>query len=795
MGQRLRRLVPALSISLLLFGCASDRLHDEGMSLIDQGQYEEGMAKLSDAVREDPKNLSYRSDMIHKREQIVQAHIRAGDEQRAAGKPEEAAENYQQALKFDPGNPRARSGLNKLDMDKRHAEEMRQADTRYARHDIAGAQQLLRKILLEDPANSDARAMQRKIDDILEKDAMVGPRLRPEFQKPVTLEFRDANLKMVVEALSRSSGLNILLDKDVRNDLKTTIFVKDASVVDTIDLIALQNELQKKILSDNTVLLYPNTPAKLKEYQDLIIRSFELTNADAKDMQTMLKTLLKTKDSFVDEKTNSLVIRDTPDAVQLASRLISAHDLPEAEVMLEVEVLEVTRSRLSELGIKLPEQISISASGVPAQTTVNTLPGGGVVTTTTPAQPLNLDNLSRLKNSDFTVSPLNASIDLKNESGDVNILASPRIRVRNREKAKILIGDRVPVITNAITPVSTGTPVVTGNVQYLDVGLKLDVEPDIHRDDDVAIKINLEVSSIANQVVSGPTLAYQIGTRTANTVLRLKDGETEVLAGLINDQDRKAAQKFPGLGDLPIIGRLFSSHKNDANKTEIVLSITPHIIRGVQRPDAQNTEFWSGTDDTLRSRPITLQPTISTLASNTIAPKPAVVASDAPPPVTVAKASPANRPQAIPTPADTLPSGPPSLSWQGPTEAKVGDEFQVTVDAQSAEPLGTLSFTLGYDAAAMSVVKIDEGKLLQKNGARTIFTSKIDSATGHAFIYATRTGPRGITGQGSVAVITFKAAGAKAQAPLVINSPKVIGSNGTKLPTPLSTPLVMSIKQ
>ena len=172
-----------------------------------------------------------------------------------------------------------------------------------------------------------------------------------------------------------------------------------------------------------------------------------------------------------------------------------------------------------------------------------------------------------------------------------------------------MIGDRVPVITNSVTPVSTGTPVVTGTVQYLDVGLKLEVEPDIHMDGEVAIKTFLEVSTIANQVTNAQSgsVAYQIGTRNATTVLRLKDGETQVLGGLISDNDSKTAAKVPGLGDFPILGRLFSSHNDNSSKTEIILSITPHIIRNNHRPDAELAQFWSGTDATLRSKPLTLQ--------------------------------------------------------------------------------------------------------------------------------------------------------------------------------------------
>lgn len=800
-----RRFLSVTLIASSLLGCAADRMHRQGLDLVDQGQDEAGLSKLEAAAKEEPDNLAFRSDLIQKRYQVLNRLLASADAERSTGHAEQAGKLYQRILQIESSNARAKAGLADLDMDQRHSVALVQAQALFVKHDYDAAQGVLRGVLLENPERSEAKILQRKINEQIAHDAQAGPVLKPEFRKSVTLQFRDANIKMVVEALSRSSGINILLDKDVRADLKTTIFVKDASVEDTLDLILLQNQLEKKILSDNTVLIYPSIPAKIKEYQDLKIRTFQLVNADAKQMQVMLKTLLKTRDLYVDEKTNSIVMRDTPDAVRLAEKLIAAQDLPEPEVMLEVEVLEITHARLTELGIKLPEQIAMSTGGTPATTTVTNLPAGGVVTNTTPAIPLTLTTLKNINGSAINVSPLNASIDLRRESGDTNILASPRIRVRNREKAKILIGDRVPVITNSITPVSTGTPVVTGTVQYLDVGLKLEVEPDIHLDDDVAIKVNLEVSTIVREVSSGPTLAYQIGTRSASTVLRLRDGETQVLAGLISDEDRRTAQKFPGLGDLPLIGRLFSSHKNDAKKTEIVLSITPHLTRPSQRPDAGNIEFWSGTDSTLRSRPLNTQPARGAPAETTGTPgttpataKPADAAASAVGVPGTPNGNAAPNVAAVTsgdiTPVALAPAGPPVvLSWHGASQAQVGKEFSVSVHADTSQALGTLSFSVDYDPAVLKIVRVAEGELLKQNGQKTIFTDKVDQNGGHVFVQVARIGKSGATGKGAVTQLTFMALSAKAQSPIVITSPTPVSSDGQTLALIQPGPLVMSV--
>ena len=262
----------------------------------------------------------------------------------------------------------------------------------------------------------------------------------------------------------------------------------------------------------------------------------------------------------------------------------------------------------SELGIKFPQSFSVA----------------------TPESAATLRDLRNLTGNALLVTPLSATLNLKLEDTDTNVLASPRIRVRNREKAKIMIGSRVPVITNTVTPLTTGGAVTTGSVQYLDVGLSVEVEPDIHLDNEVVIKVNLDVSNIIKQVTNGDpetgngTVAYEVGTRNANTVLRLKDGETQILAGLISDADRKSASKVPGLGQIPVLGRLFSNHSDDSAKTEIVLSITPRIVGSARLNDAREVEYWSGTGSGLRSSLFNLKPLGSVAVSTTAAARTAV---------------------------------------------------------------------------------------------------------------------------------------------------------------------------
>jgi general secretion pathway protein D len=359
------------------------------------------------------------------------------------------------------------------------------------------------------------------------------------------------------------------------------------------------------VLSENTVLVFPSTQQKLKDYQDLMIRSFYLSNTTAKQVAALVKSMLKTKDIFVDDRLNMMTMRDTPEVIRIAEKLVAANDLADPEVMLDIQVFEVNRSRLQELGVEFPNRIGVN-SLIPI-TTVTAATGVVASSTVNSASQLTLEGLLNLNKGRFDVSP-NPAVNFRKTTGDVNVLSNPRIRVRNNEKAKILVGDKVPVITTT----STANVGISESVQYVDVGLTLNVEPRITPDNYVNIKVALEVSSLGEKTVTrnGATV-YTIGTRNANTILRLKDGETQVLAGLISDDERKNASKVPGLGDIPLIGRLFANQQDQKSKTEIVLAITPRIVSNIARPGAEVSEYWSGTDAVISDKPMTNLPASS----------------------------------------------------------------------------------------------------------------------------------------------------------------------------------------
>ena len=752
-----------LFLVFLLAGCAAQQAYREGLDLLRQGRYEDSVQKLEEANRLAPDNVEYRKDLLRAREQGANLLIQAGNNARVAQQFDAAEEAFQQARRVDPSNGRAEVGVESVRMDRRHAAILEEARATFGKSDWDGATAQLHRILIENPNHRAALDLQRQVNERLARDLTAAPALRAGLKKPITLQFRDANLRTVFEALTRTSGINVLLDRDVRADLKTSIFVKDTSVEDAIDLLLLQNQLAKKILSDNTIFIYPNLPAKARDYQDLKVRTFRLVYADAKLMQTIIRTVLKTQDLVINEKSNSLVMRDTPDAIRLAEKIVADQDVPDPEVLIEVAVLEISHSVLSEIGIQWPDQVTLTPQVRDES--------GAIVTSN-----VTLRQLRRAH--DIIVTPLpSIALSAHLDRGDVNLLASPRIRARNKEKAKIHIGDRVPVMTNSVTPTATGAPVVTGSIQYLDVGLKLDVQPDIHADGEIGITINMEVSNIVQQVtnpVSG-SVAYQIGTRTASTALRLKDGETQVLAGLIDDEDRKSANLVPGLGELPLLGRLFSSHRKDAKKSEIVLSITPRIVGRTTLQEAYLMEFWSGTATNLRNAPFALRQTGSvSLSSGSAAPvvpgRPSTPAQPQRPGVATAPASPA---AAVPRPMSFL--------WQGPAQAKAGDKFTLALSAQVSEPMGELELVISFDSALLKALDAVEGSFVKLNNASAGFTREISQDAGQITVRLAGPADKGARGAGGVVSITFEATGSAETAQVSVAQVAPSGVSGEPL--------------
>ena len=803
------RMCLALVSAALVATCATAKLHQQGIDDFDHGHYEAGLQKLTEAAAADPGNLTYKLDVTSRRDEAISKLIAAGDRARFEGDLDTAAAAYQRVLGLNSGVGRARRGLEAVEADRRHNQTMAlaQQDLKQGNADLAVAR--LSGILAEDPGHAPAMALRAKIE-AAHGPVTVTPKLRTRDNRPVTLQFRDAQTKMVFEVLSRQTGINFIFDKDIRSDGKTTIYVQDVPIEQAIDLVLGQNQLARQVLADNMVLIYPNTPAKQKDYQDQIVKTFYLNTAVPKDVEGLLKTVLGSKTLVVNERASAIIMRDTPENVRMAEKLVASIDVAEPEVMLEVEILEISRGKMQQLGIAYPGTATLSA----------TSPSGGKI--------LTLEDLQNQNSSTITVTPISVTLDALKTSSAANLLASPRIRARNKEKAKVLIGSKVPVITTAATASGNGGVVSNTQVQYLDVGLTLEVEPTIYADNDVGIAINLIVSSISNTVQVGDTIAYELRNRNATTLLQLKDGETQILAGLINDAEIRSARSVPGLGDIPLLGRLFSDNHTQKDKSELVMSITPHVIRAKGRAPGETTEFWYGTESRSGLEPVhagaggeggktsmnsspplpAAQPTarasvdVNTSGAGTVvgADSGTISTSAAADGGTVAAAgvaasTPVRRATAyrgasvVPATAPMASDGPaPQLAAtvNGPGEVKAGDEFSVTLQLQTDQNVGHLRAQLRFDATAIQFVSADAGAMVASANPQ------VTGRPGAAQLDATATAEQPFSGSGELLVVKFKALQPRPQT-VFSGQVMAVGPSGAVLATGNPTPLTMSV--
>ena len=813
----MRPFAPKPTVLLLLVlaaGCATERIRRDSLRAFEQGAYEESIRILDEAARRDPTNMELLLDLRVRREAAVRQLLAIAEIARARGDPDGAVTYYRRVLVVEPGNDRALRGIEGVEADKRHAERTVRAAQLFAAKKIDAAELELQAVLAEDPAFAPARDLRAKLD-LARGPMAVVPRLKSRDDRPVSLQFRDAPTKMVFEALARQTGLNFIFDKEVRSEGRTTIFVNQVPVEQAIDLILAQNQLGRQVLAENVALIYPNTAAKQKDYRDEVVHTFYLTNASPKDAETLLKTVLGTKTLFIDEKSGTVVMRDSPERVRMAEKLIASLDIPEPEVIMEIEVLEITHSLAEQLGINYPGNIALKATKPPDS--------GGSHTSD-----LVLSDLGKLNPNTIAISSLGISVDLTKTVGVTNVLSSPRVRARNKEKAKFLVGNRVPVVTSG-TSATVGGTFSTSNVQYLDVGLTVEVQPTIHNDGDVAIKIAFEISSIVKQISvpignGATTLAYEIGTRNASTLLQLKDGETQVLAGLIQDSDQSSSTRIPGLGDLPVLGRLFGSNSTSRDKNEIVLSITPRVIRKQIRPTSDTTEFWYGTESQTRAAPLasgvmsgpggvsfgagSAVPAVAPVPTGAHAPPARIESATGRPPAPAAEApapqgkapegkAPAEGKAAQVKPADSAAGegnvegqaagaeAKPKVTIEGPETAKVGEEIGVTVRLSSTRSLGRIRTQVGFDATALQVVSADPGDLAPAE-------PKIDTRPGGVQLEFSGEGAP-LSGGGSLVNLRFRVVAAR---PVTVTTQVVlVGEDGVAVASTQATPLKITVSQ
>ena len=573
---------------LFITGClGSNKYIKQGRETAAAGNWDKSVEILQEACKANPDDIEARILLTKSRWKASLIHMIQGKALLEKKMFDDAILEFKKSVALNPDNRKADFFIKKADNMKKSDIFLKDGQNLLQNRQYLQARKAFQKAVRLNPENKKAvKALgcYRKLDEDAPKF-----RLKYKSDTPVSLKFKKTPIINVFEVLTKIAGLNFIFDKDMKES-KVTLFMTDVSFDRFLEVLLKTNDLAAIAVNEKTLIIYPDTPAKAKEYQDLRIRTFYLAHLKAQKAIGLLSKILKARHITANEKLNSLVIRGPKELIEIASKIIEANDRLPAEVIMNVEILEVSKTKEQQFGLEYSESFTMGLG----ETT------SGISNDTGLAGWLSMADLEKLSRKELIISTPQATLNLLKQDTDTKILANPQLRVRNAEKASILIGERIPLRVNRRIDSSTGD--VTSDYQYHDVGVKMEIEPVINMNGEISMSILLDVSSLGPNVGTVDDPQYSINTRTAKSVLTVKDGDIVIFGGLIKDIERKSIRKIPLIGDLPVIGHLFSNLDSDNIETDILMVIRPVIIRNQTVPEQEIVEMWSGKERDLSLR-------------------------------------------------------------------------------------------------------------------------------------------------------------------------------------------------
>ncbi len=557
---RARSSWPLLLLLVAMAACSGHSTFRNAQVAESQGDWDQAVIHYLEAVRGHPENLAYRAALMRAKIQAAQQHFRTGKQFRDAGVPERAMIEFRKAVELDPSNQYAESELRKVVEEVAAAREGRKPRT------IAEMKDGTRGALAQPPL------------------------LNPRSNEPISLSFSEpVSVVDIYRALGQAFGVNVLFDPKLK-DQEISIILNEVTAQSSLEILMRTVNHFYKVLDEHSIIIADDTPQNRRTYEDQVIQTFFLDNAEVKDVMTMVRSLIGAKHVASNEQLNAIVLRDTADKVKVAEQIILANDKAKAEVVVDVELLEINTSSLLELGLSLSQnQLRIDPD----------FGGEG-------GNQIRFSDIEFINENNWMLTLPSFIIDFAKSNGDAQALAQPKMRITEGEKGNLTIGDRVPIPTTTFNTANQGvggTIVPVTSFQYQEVGIKIEIEPRVHHNEEVSLKVKVEVSSIADFVSgSGGQQQPVIGTRNIETNIRLRDGETNFLAGLIRSEEGQTESGIPGLSDIPVLGRLFKRTSNDNRRTDIVLTLTPHVIRRASITEDDLKPIWVGTEANITFR-------------------------------------------------------------------------------------------------------------------------------------------------------------------------------------------------
>jgi len=758
----MRRLLrPALLLLLVAVVILPATSADKAKDLYAKGQdaearqnYEAAFGFFKQAYDLKPKDLRYRASFERVRFEAAASIVHHGQQLREDGKLDEAVAEFQKALTIDPSLFIAKQELirtQKIINDQRNPPPQ-----------AAGPPSGLARRVHEAP----------------------GPvELAPISSTPITVKMLATKSDVVYRTVGQLAGINVLFDPDYTARI-INVDLNGVTLEEALQITALESKTFWRPVTANTIFVAQDNPAKRKELEQSVLKTFYLTNlsqpTELQDVVNAIRAVLDVQRVQQLLSQNALVVRGTPDQIALAEKLVEDLDKARPEVIVDIAVMQVSKARSRTLGLSPPTSATVTLqSNINNTTTTTTDPTTGLPTTspTTGTQGINLNNLANLNATNFQVTIPSANLSAVMSNSDTKLIQNPQIRALDGQKASLKIGDRVPVATGSFQPGIGGVginPLVNTQFQYLDVGVNIDITPRVHANGEITLKMTMDVSAVTGQQNIGGISQPIIGQRKIENEIRLKDGEANLLGGIMEDQATRSLSGIPGLAQIPILKYLFGQTTQDHSENEIIFAIVPHIIRGTDVNEMNQRQIDIGTANTISLRHVTKA--AATPAKTDSPSIPAVPAAQPPANQPPASQPPATQPQATqpqdgqaPSPNSGAANGMPSFMFDPSTiQAVKGNTFAVNLLISGAQNVYSVPVQLNYDPKMLQLVNVSNGGFLSQDGQAVALVHREDEAVGQLQITATRPpGAGGVSGQGSVVTMTFQAK-VSGQTPLTI---------------------------
>ncbi len=794
---RLAWLALAITVCLPAFADKAGSAYKHGVDAEARQNYEQAFDFYKQAYDLNPKDIKYRAAFSRMRFYASASHVHKGQLLRDQGRLDEALAEFQRATEIDPSNFAAAQELHraKTDIDNRNA----------------------------NPGQPAAPPKPTGVSALAQQAA--GPiELRSISATPITLRMTEDS-KVAYTAIGKIAGINVLFDPDYTSR-RISIELNGVSLDQALEIVALESKTFWRPVTPNTVFVASDTPAKRKELEQSVVKTFYLGNVSSpNDLQDAVNTVRQILDvQRIQQVTsqNAIVVRGTPDQIAMAEKLLGDIDKAKPEVVVEVAVMQVRRDKTRTLGFQPPNTATVSLQPNVTTTTTPTTGGNTTPATTASTNGLTLNKLANLSANDFQVTIPAANLSFLMNDSATKIIQNPQIRALDNQKASLKIGDRVPVATGSFQPGIGGVginPLVNTQFQYIDVGVNIDITPRIHANREVTLKLTLEISSVTGQSSIGGISQPVIGQRRIEHEIRLKEGEVNLLGGILEESDQQSLNGWPFLSKIPILKYLFAQDSKTRSENEIVFALIPHIVRGQDLTDlnnqgvdvgtaagvelrrnsapatpttaspgpqssnqtpttqvpagaataaTQNATSQGGAQNTVVQQPVSpvLNAPAAASQQNSVIPPPpgsatpsaATPSSAAPSPAPPSPGMPA--PSAAATPAaGSLAAGSAVLSFEPATvNQPVNSTFVVNVSLTNAQNVYSMPSQISYDPKVISLVNVSNGGFLGKDGQPVALVHRDDPASGTIMVTATRPpGSGGVNGQGPVFSLTFMA--------------------------------------